>query len=205
MATQVKEGKRDLGRTQREMSREQQKLASEARNIEAKIKELIRGGRQNEARMLAKQLVHNREAQSKLSITAAHLGGMGYQMTNMQMQAKVSSVLGDAGEMMAKVNAGNGTKSVIENVRMYEKEGAKMEMTQEMMDDTLESVLGGSEIDSAADDVLAEVLDGVSMEVGNRFGIAPTHAPGITKASGTGTETAAHDELADLMKRLERL
>lgn len=197
----VRDGKRSVARTQRELDRDRARVEAEGKALEAQVKQLIRAGREKEARVLAKQLVANRNMQDKLVTARAQIGGLSYQMTDMHAMSKVGEAMGKANEAMASMNASAGVKSMMENAKMYEKESEKMNMAGEMMGDAIDGVLGGDEVDTAAEDVLSEVLDGIGMEYKSKMGAVPSAR---TKAQPS-THKEADAQLDDLLSRLERL
>ena len=62
--------------------------------------------------------------------------------------------MGKANAAMAAMGATNDPKKVAAAMQQFQKENAKMEMGQEMMDDTLDGVFDDDEVEGETDDLM---------------------------------------------------
>lgn len=192
----VRESNREITRAQREMERERLRLTREEKTLQAEIKRLAKSGRNAEARMVAKNLVKNREYQSKMMTGKAQLGGVGGQIRSQAVTAKMGKIMGDVGGVMHKVNGSGNQQGLMKMAMMYEKESDKMAMGGEMMDGALESALGGEGVEEESDQVLASVLDELGLEFQSKVGDTPMQNP---------SQQQVAKEEADLMERIAQL
>ena len=80
---------------------------------------------------------------------------IGMQATAMGSQAVVAGAMKTSAGAMANMNKQLDVVGMQQTMRQYERQQAKMELTQEMMDDTLDAMFGDE--DSDVDDVVNSV------------------------------------------------
>ena len=68
--------------------------------------------------------------------------------------AKVGEAMAKANAAMAAMGATNDPVKVAQTMQQFSKENAKMEMGQEMMDDTLDGVFDDDEVEGETDDLM---------------------------------------------------
>lgn len=68
--------------------------------------------------------------------------------------AKVGDAMAKANAAMAAMGATNDPKKVAQTMQEFQKESAKMDMGQEMMDDTLDGVFDDDEVEGETDDLM---------------------------------------------------
>jgi len=198
----VRDNKRDISRAQRELDRELQNLKREEARIMSEVKRLGAAGQTTAARMAAKSLVANRKQQEKLVAGRYQMGGVSAQMTTMKATAAMTEAMGKAGDVMGKMNQAAGLQGMMGNVKEYEKQTEKLNMTEEMMGDAIDGALDADGVDEESDEVLASVLDEIGMDVKGKMSVAPTARPAAPTAEASATSDA---EVDALMKRLQGL
>ena len=95
--------------------------------------------------------------------------------------AKVGDAMAKANAAMAAMGATNDPKKVAQTMQEFQKESAKMDMGQEMMDDTLDGVFDDDEVEGETDDLMnqASVLF-ISLSRTNNIIVGPqAAAPGL--------------------------
>ena len=88
-----------------------------------------------------------------------HCGGalaliMGLWLQTAATTAKVGEAMAKANAAMAAMGATNDPVKVAQTMQQFSKENAKMEMGQEMMDDTLDGVFDDDEVEGETDDLM---------------------------------------------------
>ncbi len=202
MRTERRAQARAQVRSDRQLALERNKLAADEKRLHAEIKALVRAGRVAEARILSKNLVQNRNAQSKLVSARAQLGGIGNQTAIMASQQKVVDAIAGAGALMANANSAANPQRMMAVMQNYEMESGKMGMAMEMTDDVIDGVMGGYEVDDEAD----KALDSVLQEIGLATEASMSAAPVARPAHQVPAPVANDDALADeLLKRIADL
>ncbi|KAL4431015.1 hypothetical protein ABPG75_006271 [Micractinium tetrahymenae] len=186
---------RDIGRNVRDLDREIASLQRDEQKLIKEIKAAARQGNQAGTRILAQQLVRLRSHITKLRTTQAQLRGVGLSVTTAATTSTVGTSLGTAGKAMAQMGAATDVKQMQKNMMQFGRENAKMEMTGEMMDSAIEDALDGDGVEEETDDVMAQVLDEIGIDLSAQIGAAPKQRlPAQRHAAAAPAEE--EDELA---------
>eukprot|EP00184_Porphyridium_aerugineum_P000251 CAMPEP_0184698682 /NCGR_PEP_ID=MMETSP0313-20130426/5211_1 /TAXON_ID=2792 /ORGANISM="Porphyridium aerugineum, Strain SAG 1380-2" /LENGTH=204 /DNA_ID=CAMNT_0027157653 /DNA_START=218 /DNA_END=832 /DNA_ORIENTATION=+ len=197
----VKNEKRNINKAQRDLDREAARLEQEEQKLKAEIYSLVAKGQNDHAKLMAKQLVKNREQQRRLMMTKCNIGGVGTNMTLAVSQAKTGHVIGSANQAMMAMNQTVDAQQVMKNIQQYEMQSEKMGMTQEMMDDALDGGMN-AELDVESEDILAQVLDDAALDRGNKANPVPQSkiAPGQESAIA---DDALDAEVEQMLRKLK--
>mmetsp|Transcript_35359 Transcript_35359/g.43651 ORF Transcript_35359/g.43651 Transcript_35359/m.43651 type:complete len:131 (-) Transcript_35359:149-541(-) len=87
--------------------------------------------------------------------------------TDIKIQASslvMAETVGKATKVMTKVNKRVDVQKVMKNMQQYEKEMAKSEMTQEMMQATLDDVFDSEDAEADENELVNKVLDEVGLQ-----------------------------------------
>jgi charged multivesicular body protein 2A len=149
---------------------------------------------------LAKQLVQVREQRAKLQSTKAQVGAMGMHATVAAAQISAVTAIGSVADSMKTANAAMDMKTTTKIMLQFQKESEMMTVKEEMMDDALADVFDSDEVQEEADQVTAQVLAELGVELDAQM-------VGLTAPSKklTEAEEAEVDLLPDLKARLNAL
>lgn len=92
----------------------------------------------------------------------------------------------------------------------FEKESEIMDMKEEMMNDTIDDVMGDEEDEAESDNIVNQVLDEIGIDMGQKMADAPIAPTPEQQAAahadaGTARQPVAADADADLQARLDNL
>lgn len=73
------------------------------------------------------------------------------------MTAKVGESMAKANEAMAAIGKTNDPAKIAQTMQQFQKENAKMEMGQEMMDDSLDGIWDDDETETETNDLMNQV------------------------------------------------
>ena len=73
---------------------------------------------------------------------------------------------------MGSMNKQMDPQKVMQTMKQFEMESAKMEMKEEMMDDVLDDMLGGSDEEEEQDAIINQVLDEIGIEVAGKVSLS---------------------------------
>ncbi|EFN59444.1 hypothetical protein CHLNCDRAFT_138002 [Chlorella variabilis] len=196
----VRESQRNIGKNVRDIDREIASLRREEQKLIKDIKLAAKQGNQAGTRILAQQLVRLRAQITKMHTTQAQLRGVGVSMTTAAATSSVGQSMQVAGKAMAAMGAQNDPKKIMQNMQQFSRENAKMEMTGEMMDAAVEDALG-DDVDEETDDVMAQVLDEIGIDLSSQIGAAPKRV--AAPAQQQRVEPEEEDELASRLAALK--
>ncbi|CAL8463875.1 g3410 [Coccomyxa elongata] len=187
-------GVRDLERELLSIDREEKKLIKE-------IKDAARTGNEKGARLLAKSLVRLRGQRTKVLASSAQLRGVRASIGTAAVTAKMGESMAKASEAMAAMGQTNDPAKVAQTMQQFQKENAKMEMGQEMMDDNLDGIFDDDDTEAETSDLMNQVLDEIGVDITAQMGSAPAKKV----AAPQKVSAAAQDEEDTLTARLAAL
>lgn len=199
----ARQNNRTIHRVEREMARQRLSLETEEQRILKEIKEKSRQGRMAEARMLAKNLIQVRNAKSRTYQASTQANSIGAQATMAQASAAMMNVMGSTTEVMRNANRVANPDQQMKMLQEYDMESEKYKLNQEMTDEVLDSVLGGSEVDEETDEVLNSVLDEIGLEVRGKMKETPGVQPSVMVEQRL--QETGFDEDEDIRSRIDNL
>lgn len=106
---------------------------------------------------------------------------------------------------MGSVNAQMNPAQLQQTLQNFEMESSKMDMKEEMMNDTLESILDESGDEEEQDAIVNQVLDEIGIEISGKMAEAPSaHGgklpTGQRAAASKGTSDADIEEMLAKLK-----
>ncbi|CAB02699.2 Charged multivesicular body protein 2b [Caenorhabditis elegans] len=189
--------KRELRKTNRDLESDRRQMDRREKELEQEIKKLAAKGHNDAARHLAKQLVQLRNQKTKSIGMSARISGVQAQNSHMQSMAKMGSAMGTTVKTMKAMNAQMPLEKVAANMREFQMAQEKMGLTEEMMNDTLDSILDAPGDADEQDAIVNQVLDEIGIEMNSKLANVPALP---TKVSST-----APADFDDLEAQLARL
>lgn len=178
-----REVKRTTQRSQRDVKREIQGLERQEKTLIQEIRNAARTGNKKLTSTYAKQLIQVRNSKERLSGVSMHLGSVGTQAQLMATNAAAMEAVGNTAAAVQQVNASLNPATTAAMMRNFEKEMTKMELNMEQLDEFLEDAFDGDDVEEEADDIVAETLAGIGIDLHAAMTDAPVGAPSIGAAS----------------------
>lgn len=201
---QLRTNARQVRRSDRELQAERARLQADEKRLKAEIKSLVRSGRTAEARMLSKNLIQNRNTQTKLFGASTQLSAIQNQGSLMASQAKVVGAMENASNMMSQANQAANPERMMKVAQNYELEAGKMQLAQEMTDDVLDDIVGGDDVDTEADAALNSVLEEIGLDVAGSMSAAPVARPRpVARPAAAAPINSEEDQLLARIAALE--
>lgn len=197
----VKQQKRNLNKTGRELDRDMKQLERQEKALELEIKKAAKQGNKQLATTLAKQLVAIRKQKNRNLTTKSKVSGIGNQMTTMQANVKMAESMGTATKAMGAMNKQMDVQKLGKTLQEFERESAKMDMADEMMGDSLDDLLGESGDEEEQDTIVSQVLDEIGIEITGKLAGLPsaaTNNPQSSKSKVSDEDKEIEDMLAKL-------
>lgn len=171
---EAKKVKKEVGRGQRDLTRERNKLEQEEKKCVADIKKLAQsGGHQAEIRVMAKNLVRIRNAKTKMLNMNSQLSSVKTTATMMVARDTQSKAMKSAAKAMGRANKAANASKVAANMQKFAMEMEKSNINEEMIDDALAG-LDDEDIEDDIDAVTAQVLDELGIQMDAALRVAPS-------------------------------
>ena len=186
------------GHPQRWRATEVQHLKREEAKLCALIKDTVKkSGGEAAARPLAKQLISLREQQARMSKVSTTMSGVASQVRTAGATASAAQSIAGATKVMGAVNKALDPARVQQTMQDFEKQSTLMSMQQEMVDDVFEGL--DAEWADDDDEVLAQVMDEIGLDVASQMSSAPR---GGSQQSGAVMGTAGEAPSVQAMQAM---
>ncbi|TPP58480.1 Charged multivesicular body protein 3 [Fasciola gigantica] len=137
-------------------------LQLQNKRVAADIKKRAKGGRIDEAKILARELVNSRKAVSRLCATGAHLDCLISELNCQATANKLASATKSSTSVIKSVSALMKVPEMQKTMQDLSKEMMKMGIIGEMIDDTLDITLGDPD---DADEAVSAEIDKILSEI----------------------------------------
>nr|CAD7440496.1 unnamed protein product [Timema bartmani] len=185
---------RDIERDRRELEREEKKL-------ELEIKKMAKEGNREGCAILAKQLVQLRKQKTRTYAAGSKVQSIGVSNKVMGANVKLAGAMGATAETMASMNNIMRPEKIAADMRAFGQASAKMDMTEEMMNDTLDDILGESGDEEESDQIVNQVLDEIGIDMSGKMAAVPSaHGGRIGETSKAHAHT--DDEIEAQLAKL---
>lgn len=218
LSDQQRENDRQLRRAGREIERERAKLEMEEKKVEAEIKKLAAAGNKEGCALLAKQLIQLRKqktrsyaANSKVSSRRSSLGNslklifVQFQITSIGIQNKamtsniaLTDAMATTSKTMGDMNKIMNPAAMGKTMRDFQAANMKMEMTDEMINDTMDDILADSDDEMESNKIVDQILDEIGIDVSNKVSEAPSAVSGTVGADTVRSDKDIAAQLAKL-------
>ncbi|XP_059824636.1 charged multivesicular body protein 2b [Hypanus sabinus] len=197
----IKEQNRELKGTQRSIARDRAGLEKQEKQLEMEIKKMAKSGNKDACKVLAKQLVQLRKQKTRTYAVSSKVTSMSTQTKLMNSQMKMAGAMATTTKTMQVVNKKMDPQKTLQSMQNFQKENMKMEMTEEMMNDTLDDIFNESGDEEESQDIVNQVLDEIGIEISGKMANAPSAARGLPIAS-TSKSTISDEEIERQLKAL---
>ncbi|XP_077540390.1 charged multivesicular body protein 2b [Haemaphysalis longicornis] len=201
-ADQMRQQNRDLRKTQRDIERDRRELEKQEKQLELEIKKAAHKGDKQVCTILAKQLVQVRKQKARTYTASSKVQAIGSQSKLMHANAKLASAMGTTAKTMGEVNKRIKPQDIARTMQEFEKESTKMGMTEELVEDTLNSILDESGDEEEQDAIVTKVLDEIGIEMTGKLANAPS-ARSDPLGEGSKARLPTDDEIERQLAKLK--
>uniref|UniRef100_D3TNI8 Putative assembly/vacuolar sorting protein n=1 Tax=Glossina morsitans morsitans TaxID=37546 RepID=D3TNI8_GLOMM len=195
---QQRENDRNLRKATRDIERERRKLEEEEKKLEQEIRKNAAQGNNDVCRILAKQLVEIRKQKSRTFAANSKITSIGYQNKTIGTNVALSNAMGTTAKTMAEMNKVLRPEGIAANVRDFQQANMKMEMTDEMINDTLDEMLNDSDEEEETNAVVNKVLDEIGIEISGKMANIPAAGSSDLEVKDARTDKDIAEQLAKL-------
>ena len=203
----MREQQRLLNRTIRELDRERSKLEQQEKKIIADIKKMAKQGQMDAVKIMAKDLVRTRAFVKKFILMKANIQAVSLKIQTLRSTAAMANAMKGVTKAMARMNSKMNLPQMQKIMMEFEKQSEIMDMKEEMMNDTMDDVIGGEDEDEESEQVVQQVFDELGLVFDDELTGLPVakNAVGAQASAGAAKEPVALDADSDLQSRLDNL
>lgn len=200
---QLKSNERVLRKTNRDLERDRNKMEREEKKLEMEIKKAAKQGNKQACTVLAKQLVNLRKQKNRSFATGSRIAAVGNQQKLMHSNMKMAGAMGTTTKTMQQMNKVMDPQKTAKMMQEFERENAKMGMSEEMINDTLDDILTESGDEEEEDAIVTQVLDEIGIDISGKMADAPAaHREKLGESSKAGV---TDDEIEKQLQALKDL
>eukprot|EP01067_Filipodium_phascolosomae_P006596 Filipodium_phascolosomae@DN487_c0_g1_i1.p1 len=197
---QLRENKRAIQRSIRELDREREKMQIQEKKLIADIKKNAQNNQMGAAKIMAKDLVRTRKHIEKCYEMKSHLSGVSLRLQSVQSTQAMTEAMSGVTKAMVAMNKQVNLPGLQKIMEEYLKEGEKMTLTEDALNDTIDDSLTDATDEAEEERVVSQVLDEIGVDMEGQL----VNAPNRTKLSPeSALNVDAQEKL--LEDRLENL
>jgi len=198
----LREHKRNLDRSIREIDRERTGLQNQEKKITIEMKKLAKQGQMGAVRIMAKDLVRTRNNVTKFYKMRTELQAVSLRIQTIKSHQAMAEAMKGVTKAMMAMNRQMNLPAMQRIMMEFEKQSEKMEMKEEMMNDTMDDVLETEGEEEETEEVINQVLDEIGINLSSQLVDAPVASTG----GGAKEKTAQKEgDDFDLQARLDNL
>ncbi|GIY61099.1 hypothetical protein CDAR_61141 [Caerostris darwini] len=196
---QMRDQSRVLRRAQRDVEKDRRALERQEKQLEMEIKKAAKQGNKQVLTVLAKNLVTVRKQKARTYTASSKIMSVGSQTKAMHSSAKLANTMATTTKTMGSVNKELNPQGIMKTMHDFEKESMKMGMAEEIVEDSLNSVLSESGDEEEEDAVVNQVLDEIGIEISGKMSKVPLISKDdLGESSKVATDAELERQLAQL-------
>lgn len=195
---QQRQNDRELRKAARDLDRDKAHLEREEKKLELEIKKMAKEGDNDGCKILAKQLVQLRKQKARMYAANSKITGVQLHNKAMTSNIAIANAMGTTAKTMGNMNKVLNPQGIAKDMEAFRQANAKMDMTDEMISDTLDDIMGESGDEEESEGIVNQVLDEIGIEVSGKM----ANAPSVSR-NKLGESTTDKDK--DLMAQLAKL
>ncbi|KAF4662441.1 Charged multivesicular body protein 2A [Perkinsus chesapeaki] len=188
---QMRANKRMINRAVRELDRERMALQRNEQKLIADIKQAAKKNQMGPVKIMAKDLVRTRRYESKFLEMKSHLQGVSLRMQTVKSTEAMARSMKGCTQAMIRMNKQLNLPQLQKIMQEFQEETEKMGLTEEVMGDTIDDVLGEVGDEEEEEAIVGQVLEEIGVDMNEVLANAPGSAlpSGQKSAVGAGKKT----------------
>ncbi|KAJ6791058.1 vacuolar protein sorting-associated protein 2-like protein 1 [Iris pallida] len=205
----LRENKRMLDRSIRDIERERQGLQAQEKLI-VEIKKTAKQGQMGAVKVMAKDLIRTRHQITKFYALKSQLQGVSLRIQTLKSTQAMGEAMKGVTKAMGQMNRQMNLPALQKIMQEFEMQNEKMEMVSEVMADAIDDALEGDEEEEETEELVSQVLDEIGIDINSELVKAPSAAVATPVVANkvAHAETSAADGGGidnDLQARLDNL
>ncbi|KAL8093883.1 vacuolar protein sorting-associated protein 2 homolog 1 [Apium graveolens] len=208
----LRENKRMIDRSIREIERERQGLQNQEKKLIVDIKKTAKQGQMGAVKVMAKDLIRTRHQIEKFYKLKSQLQGVSLRIQTLKSTQAMGEAMKGVTKAMGQMNRQMNLPSLQKIMQEFERQNEKMEMTSEVMGDAIDDALEGDEEEEETEELVSQVLDEIGIDINSELVNAPSAtvaAPAAKNKVAAQAEVTGNDDGggidSDLQARLDNL
>ncbi|XP_038209735.1 charged multivesicular body protein 2b-B [Zerene cesonia] len=194
---QQRQNDRELRKASRDLERDKAALEREEKKLEMEIKKMAKEGNNAGCKILAKQLVQLRNQKTRIYSANSKISSVQIHNKAMGANIAIAGAMGTTAKTMGNMNKIMNPQQIAKDMEAFRHANAKMDMTDEMISETLDDIMNESGDEEETEGIINQVLDEIGIEVSGKM----ANAPSVSRNKiGESTADADKEIMAQLAK-----
>ncbi|KAF5743076.1 putative Charged multivesicular body protein 2a [Tripterygium wilfordii] len=161
----LRENKRMLDKSIREIERERQGLQTQEKKLISEIKKSAKQGQMGAVKVMAKDLIRTRHQIEKFYKLKSQLQGVSLRIQTLKSTQAMGEAMKGVTKAMGQMNRQMNLPSLQKIMQEFERQNERMEMTTEVMGDAIDDALEGDEEEEETEELVSQVLDEIGIDI----------------------------------------
>jgi len=174
-AETLRQNKRLIERSMRELDRERTALQTQEAKLKAETKKFAEEGQMEAAHSTAKSIVRNRAAITKLHQLRSQLQAVSLRMAELKSTHAMGQAMQETSKAMAGMNKTMRHPAIAKIMRDFQKQNQEMDDKSSMMDDAMNGILddGSGTEEIAGQELVNQVMDELGVNTKSQLSQVP--------------------------------
>jgi charged multivesicular body protein 2A len=159
----MREYKRGIERSIRELDREREKIQVQEKKQIVEMKALAKKNQIEAVKIMARNLVQTRRYITKFHKMKAQLNGISLQITTMSSTAEMTKAMKNAGRCMTLMNKQMDLPAMQKIIKDFSQQSEIMDMKEEMVGDAIDGAMEGDDDEAEEENLVNQVLDEIGL------------------------------------------
>ncbi|KAF0896918.1 hypothetical protein E2562_030768 [Oryza meyeriana var. granulata] len=210
----LRENKRMLDKSIREIERERQGLQAQEKKLITDIKKVAKQGQMGAVKIMAKDLIRTRHQITKFYALKSQLQGVSLRIQTLKSTQAMGEAMKGVTKAMAQMNKQMNLPALQKIMRDFEMQNNRMDIITNTMNDAIDDTLEGDEEEEETEELVNQVLDEIGIDVNSELVGAPSTAvaapvgagkvPAQAEAAG-GVDGGIDDDLRARLDNLRKM
>ncbi|KAH7441738.1 hypothetical protein KP509_03G051700 [Ceratopteris richardii] len=210
----LRENKRMIDKSIREIERERQGLQAQEKKLIAEIKKAAKQNEMGAVRVMAKDLVRTRHQITKFYGLKSQLQGVSLRIQTMKSTQSMAEAMKGVTKAMRQMNRRMSLPAIQKIMQEFERQNERMEMTMEVMGDAVDDAMEGDEEEEETEELVNQVLDEIGIDLDSQLVNAPSASAEPTRVptskvpqanAANGDDSGLDSELQSRLDNLRKM
>jgi len=185
---QLREIKRTVNRSVRELDRERARLEVEEKKLVQDIRLAASKGETTSAKIMAKDLVRTRKHKEKFFEMRSQLKAINLRLQTVKSTQAMSDSMKGVSKVLRRMNNQVDIPAMQHIVRDFIRESEKLGMAEDVMSDAVDMAVGSEEEEEEEDKIISQVFEEIGLDLSSQIAAAPSSHIGSSIANLPGSK-----------------
>lgn len=172
----MRQYKRQIDRTVRELDRERVKMQQQEKKLIAEMKKLAKDGQIDAVKIMAKDIVRTRSYVTKFYKMRAQLQAVGLRLQTLRSTAEMTKAMSGVTRVMVGMNQRMNIPAMQKVMAEFAKQSDLMDQKEEFIGDTIDDIMEGEDEEEEEEQLVNSVLDEIGLDLSGQI---PVHQKAI--------------------------